>query len=373
MKEKASEVYFADLSGDIKSGLMDRLTGLLSRVGPGKEDLDRRLVAVKMHFGEKGNNAYVRPVYVSHIVDYLKEKGAKPYLTDTNTLYAGSRGDSVSHYWTAVRHGFEPAVVGAPVIIGGGLRGTEGRPVPVYGKHFEEVEIAAEILEADIIVGVAHFKGHEVSGFGGTLKNFGMGAASRKGKLAMHSKVSPYVKEEMCTGCRLCLRWCAHDAIIYEGGVASVDPDRCVGCGACLATCPVKAIRIVWNEQTRDMQQKMVEYAWGALKGHMPGRAFFLNFIMQVSPLCDCMPFSGSPIVPDIGVLASRDPVAIDQASVDLVNQARGLENSDLPEEGVSPGADKFKAIHPEVDWSVQLSHAEKLGMGSRKYNLVKL
>lgn len=373
MRQEGGEVFMADLSADGKAGMVDKLARLMTGMGLGGIDLEGRLVAVKMHFGESGNTAYVRPVYVARVISFLAERGARPFLTDTDTLYTGSRGDSVSHHLTAVRNGFDTATVGAPVIIAGGLRGTEGRMVAVPGTHFREVEIAAEILDADVLVGITHFKGHEMSGFGGTIKNFGMGAATRRGKLAMHSRVSPCVAAEACTGCRLCLRWCAQGALVVEGGKALIREEMCVGCGACLPICPAGAIRIVWNEQTRDMQEKMAEHACGALKGHLPDRAFFLSFITQVSPLCDCYPFSGAPIVPDIGVLASRDPVALDQASVDLVNAQRGVEGSSLPPEAVTPGADKFKAIHPRVDWEIQLAHAERLSLGRRSYRLVRI
>jgi uncharacterized Fe-S center protein len=359
-----------DMSGGNKSGLRERLGRLMEKVIPAKTEMDRRLTAVKIHFGETGNNAYVRPVYASWVVDFLKKRGGRPFLTDSCTLYVGSRGDAVSHQEAALRNGFDPAVVGAPVIISGGLMGTRGISVPVYGKHFEEVEIVPEILDADVIVGITHFKGHEMSGFGGTLKNFGMGAATRKGKLAMHSRVSPQVKEAVCTGCGQCLRWCDFEAISMEDGKARIDGDTCSGCGACLAVCPEGAINLAWNEQTADMQGKMVEYACGALKAHLPERACFLNFITQVSPLCDCYPFADSPIVPDLGILASRDPVALDQASVDLVNAAAGLRDSSLPEEALPPGEDKFRALHPKVDWEIQLDHAVSMGLGTRQYEL---
>ncbi len=370
MNAQGSDVHFADLSADRRSGVIEKIAGLLTLLGLADEELNRRLVAIKMHFGEQGNNAYIRPLYIARIVSFLKERGARTFLTDTNTLYAGSRGDAVSHWWTAIRNGFDAASVGAPVVIAGGMKGTRGVPVPVDGTHFREVEIAPELLEADFLVGATHFKGHEMSGFGGTLKNFGMGAAGLRGKLAMHSRVRPYIERDVCTGCRLCLRWCAHEALVFDGGKTAIEAERCVGCGACLPTCPVEAIRIVWNEQTADMQEKMAEYACGALKAHLPGRCVFLNFVLQVSPLCDCYPFAGSPIVPDLGILASRDPVAIDQASVDLVNAQPGLESSSLPAAGRPVGADKFRALHPKVDWEIQLRHAERLGLGSRRYVL---
>jgi hypothetical protein len=366
-----AEVFWADLSGDPTSDLLGKLEQMLRRSGIPDAALPKRLVCCKVHFGEKGNTAFTRPLYVARIVRYFAERGAKPFLADTNTLYVGSRGDAVTHHRTAEEHGFGFPGTGAPVIIAGGLKGTRGSKVPVNGRHFSQVEIADEFLDADILVGITHFKGHEMSGFGGTLKNFGMGTATRAGKLAMHSKVNPQVRPESCTGCRLCARWCAHGAIAYPEGKARIEPARCVGCGACLATCPEEAIRIVWNGGASDMQEKMVEHACGCLQERLDGRAFFFNFVIQVSPLCDCYPFTGSPLVPDLGVLASRDPVALDQASVDLVNKAVGLPGSVLPGGARAGGEDKFRGVHPHIDWEVQLRHAERLGLGSRSYLLV--
>jgi uncharacterized Fe-S center protein len=366
-----SIVWFTDLRGDQKSSLLDRIDTMLTRSRLDQAELDRRLVALKIHFGEKGNTAFVRPMYAARIAAFFLARNAKPFLTDTNTLYVGSRAESVSHHLTAVEHGFDPAVTGAPVIIAGGLRGTSAVAVPVNGKHFSKVEIAPELIEADVVVGITHFKGHEMSGFGGTIKNFGMGGAARSGKLAMHSRVNPVIHTDSCTGCRLCGRWCAQEAIVYAEGKAVISPERCVGCGACLPTCPVGAIRIVWNEQTADMQEKMAEYAWGCLKEHLDGRSLFFNFVTQVSPMCDCYPFAGAPIVPDIGVLASHDPVAVDQASADLVKASAG--STALPERDRAPGRDKFRSVHPKVDWERQLDHAASLGLGSREYRLERI
>ncbi len=369
--EKGSAVYFSDLRSTPKKDLLGRLGTLLDRLDLKGKVKKNSLVALKIHFGEKGNTAFVRPLFVRPVVDRVRALGGKPFLTDTNTLYVGSRGDSVSHYANAIENGFGYAAVGAPVVIAGGLRGNRFQRVAVGLSHYEEVEIAPELADADVLVGITHFKGHEMSGFGGTLKNFGMGSASRQGKLSMHSTASPFVKKDVCTGCRTCMSWCAHGAISLHSKRAEIDSAVCTGCGACLPTCPEGAIRILWDQGIRDMQEKMVEYAYGALHPRRD-RSVFLNFLINVTPLCDCYPFSDAPIVGDIGILASHDPVAIDQASADLVNRQAGNADSAL-KTGLEPGEDKFRGVAPDIDWTLQLAYAEQVGLGRRSYTLHKV
>lgn len=366
-------VWFADLRGTTKQSILGKLERLLSLAGLEEKVGRKHLVAVKIHFGELGNTAYVRPVYVRRVVERVRATGARAFLVDTNTLYVGSRGESASHYETAIANGFDWSAVGAPVVIGGGLRGTRCAPVRVDLKHYREVEIAPEIVDADAVIGITHFKGHEMSGFGGTLKNFGMGAASRQGKLSMHSTSGPRVRDGACTACHSCLRWCAFGAmkVRAEDRTVRIDPAICTGCGACLPTCPAAAIQVDWNQELRGMQERMVEYAYGAIAPKRD-RAVFVNFLMQVSPLCDCYPFSDAPLVPDIGILASADPVAIDQASVDLVNEQPGHPLSPHTAQ-LGPGTDKFRAAAPQVDWGVQLDYGERIGLGTRGYELVRV
>jgi len=372
-------VYFADLSAAGKT-ILDKLSVLLDRTDLKGKIREKDLVAIKLHFGEKGNTAFVRPIFLRRVVDRVKEYKGKPFLTDTNTLYRGGRQEAISHLTTAYQHGFAYSVIDAPILIADGLRGNSAVHVKIDRPFFKTVSIARDIHMADVLIGVTHFTGHELSGFGGTLKNLGMGCASREGKLSQHSNISPQVKEKTCNGCKRCLARCAYDAILMkslekgvekQSMVASIDPKKCVGCGECILTCPTGAVQIQWNEAVPLFQKKMVEYAYGAVHKKKE-KALYLNFLTQVSPACDCYGHSDTPIVNDVGILASEDPVAIDQASVDLVNQQSGNHASKLPKNWEN-GEDKFRALYPEVDWSIQLSYAEEIGLGTRDYELVKI
>ncbi|VVS93214.1 DUF362 domain-containing protein [Desulfoluna spongiiphila] len=371
----ASTVYHIDLRATFQESLPEKIGRLVETAGLDTVCTDRELTAVKIHFGEKGNTAFINPVFVRKIIDKIKETGASPFLTDTNTLYAGTRSDTPSHLTTAVENGFAYSVVGAPVIIADGLRGRSDEEVPVNGKHVETAYVGADIHHADALVVLSHFKGHELSGFGGALKNLGMGCASRRGKLAQHSTVSPKVKRKKCIGCGMCTTHCPVDAITLEATdgkkKASINPETCIGCGDCIIVCPTGAVQIQWNQSVPSFLEIMMEYAKAALAGK-EGKTLFVSFITDVSPLCDCIGHSDVPIVPNIGILASTDPVAIDQACVDLVNAQPANPGSCL-KTNTAPGEDKFKGLHPHVDWPLQLAHAEELGLGSRDYELVKL
>ena len=370
-----STVYFMDLRATPKENLFDKLGRLMETAGLPQTFRQRDLVAVKLHFGETGNVAYVRPVYLRKIVAAIRDGGGKPFLTDANTLYAGTRGDAPNHLATAVHNGFAHSVTDAPVIIADGLRGRTETGVPVGGKHVETAWIGSEIMEADSLVSVAHFKGHELAGFGGAIKNLGMGCASRRGKLDQHSGVSPFVKAKKCVGCGDCAEHCAQDAIVLEGKEdnqkARIVDERCIGCGECLLICPNGAISVKWEKSIPTFLEKMVEYTAGVIRGRGE-KCFYLNFITTVSPACDCHGHNDAPIVRDIGVLAGRDPVAIDAAAVDLVNAEPVLAGSCLDTaEGCGP--DKFKALYPKVDWPLQLDYAETLGLGQRAYELITI
>jgi uncharacterized protein len=364
----SSTVYFSNLKASFQENLVTRLGRLAETAGLKQTISDRDLVAVKLHFGELGNTAFIRPVFLRKIVQTIAAAGGRPFLTDANTLYSGTRSDAPGHLTTAIQNGFAYSVVDAPLVIADGLRGKSETAVTVNLKNFKEVYIGKEIVEADALVSVAHFKGHELSGFGGTLKNLGMGCASRKGKLAQHSTVSPKVKRKNCVACEECLPHCSQQAISMVDEKAAIDVEKCIGCGECILICPNEAIQIQWNQSVPVFLENMMEYTAGVLQNKQ-GKALYINFITDVSPACDCYPYNDAPIVRDIGILASTDPVAIDQASVDLVNKEHGLPGSCL-KKNQEPGGDKFGAIYENVNWAYQLEYAEKIGLGSRAYLL---
>jgi len=375
-----SQVFFSDLKVEPNKTLFDKINLLLDRTGLKAKIKEKDLVAIKLHFGEKGNTAYVRPIFLRKIVDCVRRYKGKPFLTDTNTLYIGTRTEAVSHLTTAYEHGFTESAVNAPVLIADGLRGNSAVKVKIDKPIFKTVSIAHSIHMADALMGVTHFKGHELSGFGGTLKNLGMGCASREGKLSQHSNISPKVKRKACTSCEICLSWCPAEAISMappdleskgKHPVALIDSKKCIGCGECILPCPAGAIQIQWNETIPLFQKKMVEHAFGVIQ-HKKGKALYLNFLTQITPACDCNRFSDTPIVKDIGMLASDDPVAIDQASVDLVNGEEGNQSSKLTK-NLETGGDKFRGLYPEVDWTIQLAYAEEIGVGTRNYELIKI
>ncbi len=366
-----SKVYFINLRASMKEPLFQKMEKLLNQAGLPKVLAKRDLAAVKIHFGEMGNSAFVRPIYVREIIKMIRKTEAVPFLTDANTLYAGTRGNSADHIETAIKNGFAYSVVGAPVIIADGLRGRSQTGIDIDQKHFKTVYIGSEIVNADALVSIAHFKGHELGGFGGTLKNVGMGSASRHGKLEQHSGIAPKVKRKKCIGCEVCVGHCSQSAIFMEEEKAKIDPDKCIGCGECILMCAQEAIQVRWSKSVPDFMEKMMEYCLGVLQNKQ-GKSIFINIITNVTPACDCFPVSDAPIVRNIGMVASLDPVAIDQASADLVNREAALPGSCL-ETALEPGEDKFKALYPKVDWAHQLVYAEALNLGSRDYELKEI
>ncbi|MEE9505106.1 MAG: DUF362 domain-containing protein [Thermodesulfobacteriota bacterium] len=367
----ASKVFFSDFRATARENIPAKLSRLLDEAGIDKKIRSRSLVAIKLHFGERGNSGFIRPIFIRRIVERIKESGGFPFLTDTNTLYRGSRSHSVSHIVTAIENGFAYPVVNAPIILADGLRGSSSVQVRIDQEVFKLVDIGKEIAEADVLIGVAHFKGHELTGFGGAIKNIGMGCASRRGKLEQHSDLSPKINRKRCAGCGECIDHCAQEAISIGQEKAFIDPERCIGCGECIIICSNSAIKVQWGRDIPIIQKKMVEYAFGVLK-EKGGRALFINFLTQISPLCDCYGYTDASIVPDIGIMASTDSLAIDQASVDMVNQHTVLNGSSL-KINTGPGEDKFRGLYPDIDWGFQLDYAQKIGLGTRNYELIKI
>lgn len=328
------------------------------------------LTAVKVHFGERGNDAFVNALHIANIVREVKRVGAKPFLTDTNTLYLGGRCNAVDHIETAVRHGFCFPVTECPVIIADGLKGTNAKAVEVYGKQFEVVKVASEIVAADSMVVVSHFKDHEVAGFGGALKNLGMGCASGEGKREQHT-TRPFIKEDRCITCGACINACPEFCISLEDKSIAINLEQCVGCLMCMNSCPKHAIDIDWKDDGTVFVERMIEYAAGAV-ANKTGRVFYINFLTNITPHCDCTPWNDIPIVPVIGILASRDPVALDKACYDLVTEAEGINGSLLPDHHRC-GEEKFTRVWPGTQPDLQFSHAEEMGLGRSEYRLKEI
>ena len=362
-----SEVHFTGMRTTSRQNMLDRLEQLVVAAGLDSLPLEGRMVAIKIHFGEPGNLATIRPNYVARFVRMIRDRGGKPYLTDANTLYKGLRANAVDHMQAAMENGYNPLSAGCSAIIADGLWGFDYREVEINLRHFAAAKIASAVAEAGVVISMSHFKGHEQAGFGGALKNIGMGSGSREGKMAMHCDAPPRIAAAKCIGCGECVRNCAHEAAqMGPEGKAFIDEARCVGCGQCVVVCPAGAAQISWGS-AGILGERIAEYAFAALKGKPH---FHVNFVMDVSPNCDCWNHNDTPIVPDIGILASSDPVALDQASVDLVNGAPVLPGSALHEKGLMHG-DKFQALHPEGDWERCLAHAQAIGLGSRAYRRI--
>jgi len=366
-----SEVYFANLRAysDQESTTV-KVQRLFDRAGFSDAIHKDDRTAIKLHFGERGNDGYISPVYVRQVVEKVKACGGNPFLTDTNTLYRGSRSNAVDHITNAVLHGFDFAVTGAPIIIADGLSGKNVSQVTINKKHYKTVTIAGDIARAESMIVLSHFKGHIVSGFGGAIKNLAMGCSPPEGKRAQHN-ARPFTIPERCQGCGICAEVCPTLAIKIELSKSAIDRDLCNGCFDCMHACPEHAIDIDWETEIPVFMERMVEYAYGAVKSKVK-KVGYMNFLIRITPDCDCFPFSDAPIVPDIGILASKNPVAIDAASYDLVNQQTGFTNSLLTAHH-HKGKDKFKGVHAQTDGYHQLKYAEEIGMGSTEYDLIAI
>ncbi|MDR2848392.1 MAG: DUF362 domain-containing protein [Bacteroidales bacterium] len=367
-----SKVYFTDLRTKPGRNLLDKLEILVKKAGVEQIDFNGKFTAVKIHFGEPGNLAYIRPNYAARLVRILQSRQAKVFLTDSNTLYTGRRSNAVDHFQSAMENGFNPIAVPCPVIIADGLKSLEYREIPVAnGKYCKTAKIGSAIADSDIIVSLTHFKGHEQTGFGGTLKNIGMGSASAGGKLELHSLSKPIVDEANCTSCGQCVKYCSTHAIsLNERKKAQIDYDKCIGCGQCVAVCQYDAAQAVQDSSSETVGFKIAEYTQAILneKAH-----FHISLIMDVSPLCDCWGHNDAAIVPNIGMAASFDPVALDKACADMVTHAAANTGTrlEVPKDNDLHDVDKFHLLHPNTNWRSGLEHAEKMGLGSMKYELV--
>jgi len=360
-----STVYFTDFHTGSGGNLAAKLRRLFAAGDFAQAIAKNDLVAVKTHFGEYGNVAFVPPPVIRVFVDIALGLGARPFVTDSNTLYRGSRSNAVDHLKNAFMNGFGPESAGAPVIIADGLRGNDYKVIPFAGKHYRELKISSAIYDAHSAIVVSHVKGHELYGFGGALKNIAMGCVPPSGKQTIHSEFKPRVKEEGCTACGHCIRRCPADAIAYNARKkAEIDQEKCIGCGECTVVCPEGTIPVVWKTSAGPLHERTAEYVKGILDTK-PGRWVFFNFLMNVSPDCDCFPWNDAPIVPNIGILASTDPVAIDRASADLVNRAVPLPGSRITA-GEKSG-DNISRI-AGGGWERLLELCEEHGIGENRY-----
>ena len=389
-----SQVCFADMHAKAGDSILAKFERLIEKAGIDQIDFKDKFVAVKVHVGEVGNMAFLRHQYAKVLCDHIKARGGKPFLTDCNTLYVGYRNNALNHLDAAFINGYNPLSTGVHTIIADGLRGTDEREIPVVGgEYVKEAKIGAAVAEADIIVSLTHFKGHVNAGFGGALKNIGMGCGSKKGKMEMHSSGTPRIDGGKCIGCGMCVDHCANDGVHVVDGTAVIDEGHCVGCGYCIAYCPAGAIMTKWDEAKPVMNKKIAEYTKAVLDGKP---SFHVSLVLDVSPDCDCERHNDVPVIPNVGMFASFDPVALDQACVDAANKQPVIQGSKadpqvkeasasdhmdgaraIPEQAYSEhaagddGHDVFGMVHPDTDWAAGLDHAVKLGIGTREYELV--
>ncbi|MDO5145410.1 MAG: DUF362 domain-containing protein [Eubacteriales bacterium] len=370
-----SKVYYTDFRTKLGEGLPTKLQRLIRKAGVGDMDMEQKFVAIKMHFGELGNLGYLRPNYARAVVDVVRSLGGKPFLTDCNTLYPGSRKDALEHLECAWQNGFTPLTVGCPILIGDGLKGTDDVDVPVEGgEYVKKAKIGRAVMDADIFISLTHFKGHEMTGFGGAIKNIGMGCGSRAGKKEQHSNGKAMIVEEVCRGCRRCQKECANHGLEFQEETKKmvVNPDNCVGCGRCLGACTFDAIAFVNDAATKELNCRMAEYTKAVLDKRPH---FHISLIVDVSPQCDCHAENDAPILPNVGMFASFDPLALDQACVDACLQCEPLPNSQLAErmreKDFCDHHDHFENTTPDSEYKTCLAHAEKIGLGSREYELI--
>jgi uncharacterized Fe-S center protein len=353
-----STVYFAAVKdADDIQAVNDQLKKLLEKSRVLDVIREKYKVGIKMHFGEAGNTGFVRPDHVRVICDEVVRKCASATLADANTLYRGRRLNAKDHLALAHEHGFTKKAVGINVVIPDDKEKADSAEIQIDQKLIKTAKVARLFIDCDALVAVSHFKGHALTGFGGAIKNIGMGCATREGKLAQHCDAAPVFYVDRCTGCGECEIVCPAEAITMENEKAVLDRTKCIGCASCVAACPNMSI-FIDIEAGDAVQEKMAEYALAVLRDKKD-KACFLNFALRINRECDCWPYKNPRIAPDVGIFAALDPVGIDRASFDLVNQASGK--------------DIFKAAHPKEDGLKQLRHAQEIGLGSMEYDLIQV
>ncbi|MBO4797362.1 MAG: DUF362 domain-containing protein, partial [Candidatus Methanomethylophilaceae archaeon] len=363
------KVFFTDMRCGIDESLLDKTRRLVKAAGIDGIGMDKKFVAIKMHFGELGNLSFLRPNFPRTIAGIVRENGGIPYLTDCNTLYPGSRKNAVEHLECAEINGFNSVSAGCRIIIGDGLRGTDDAEIPVDGEYVKSAKIGRAIADCDVLITLTHFKCHEITGFGGAIKNLAMGCASRRGKMEMHSAGKPSLNPDKCVGCGRCVKSCGQNAIRIANKKAEINGELCAGCGRCIGMCNTDAIYAEYDQDGSVVNKKMVEYAAAVIKDR-PN--FHVSFVMDVSPFCDCHSGNDVPIVPDVGILASFDPIALDRACADLVMRQPVNPGGCLAGKDAS-SADIFTLNQPGTNWRSHFEHAEKMGLGNGDYELVEV
>ena len=357
MKKKSRAFYVPADGKEAAESLSAKIRKAYLAIGLNDRIAEDDFVAMKIHFGEKHNTGYIKPQWLKGVVAELRKRTSRAFLTDSNTLYVGRRSNSIDHIQLAWSHGFTPDVVEVPVIIADGLIGRDDREIEAGRSRVRAAKIAGAILDADALLCLTHVTGHVQTGIGASIKNMGMGCASRAGKLDQHSVVRPRVSAKVCRNCGICLDQCPEAAIVQAEGHAVIDGEKCVGCGECLVVCKPGAITWRWDEDSPRLQEKLAEYAL-TVQSRFKGKVGFVNVLIHVTKDCDCMAKSQPPIVEDIGIVASADPVAVDKATADLI-LARA-------------GEDVFRKGY-DLDWAVQLRHGESIGLGCAAYTLTTL
>lgn len=355
----SSTVYYTNTKTTFGNSLLHKLETLWHQSNASEKIMKNDLVAIKMHFGEPGNLAYLRPPFARTIVELIKKIGGKPFLTDANTLYVGQRSEAVGHILAAAAHGYTLSSVGAPITIADGLRGLSYQKLPIHGgRYCQEAKFGQDLIDADALVVLSHFKGHVATGFGGAIKNLSMGGASRAGKQELHADSIAEINKNLCIGCRRCLDYCAVQALYIQNNRACIDTTKCQGCGECVAVCRQNAITPRFSDSHERMQKKLAEYL-KAISDFKKDKLIYINILLDISPGCDCMDHNNLPLCEDIGILLGFDPIAIDQASFDLVNKTTGKDNTFLEVLG--------------IDGTLTLAYGEELAIGTRHYQLVEI
>jgi len=366
-----SKVFFTNCRASPKKNLLEKLKTLYVRAEFDRVFDENDRIAVKVHWGEKGNTSFLPVPFIRTIVDEVKKSSPYVFVTDTNTLYTGERKNAIENIRTAAHNGFTLESLGVPIIIADGLVGTDSVEVEINREYIKKAKIAGSIFHSTGMVVISHFKGHMLFSFGGAIKNLGMGCATSAGKQVLHSDIKPSVDPELCRGDSICIRHCPVKCIsLKEDKKAYIDQSRCIGCGECIVVCPHRAIPENWKTSSEPLQCKTAEYALAAVS-NKKGKVIYFNFLMNITADCDCCDWSDNRLTPDIGILASKDPVAIDEASIYLFNKAPISSLSVMERhQGLN---DKLKALRPKIDYTIILRHAEEIGLGSRDFELIEI